>query len=118
MADERAPQIVTGDPDVTRASLELKLPAALLPGLVRRAVQSTPGFSVTAADEEGAELLRRSATASDRDVVRLVFTPTDQGIRVTGEVHSPAGTIGASVKKRDADTTALFQAIASAAGPF
>jgi len=50
--------------------------------------------------------------------VRLVFTPTDQGIRVTGEVHSPAGTIGASVKKRDADTTALFQAIASAAGPF
>ena len=118
MADKRGPQIETGDPDVTRASLQLALPVSLLPGLVRRAVQSTPAFGFTSADESGAQLVRRSATASDADAVHLVFEPTGTGSRISGEVHAPAGTIGVSVKKRDADTTTLFEAIASAAGPF
>jgi hypothetical protein len=118
MAPKRAPQIETGDPEVTRASLELSLPVALLAGVVRRAVQSTPAFAFTSADEQGAQLVRRSATASDADAVHLRFEATGDGSRVSGEVHAPAGTIGASVKKRDADTTALFEAIATAAGPF
>jgi hypothetical protein len=118
MAEKRAPQVETGDADVTRASLELSLPVSLLGGVVRRAVQSTPAFAFTSADEHGALLLRRSATASDADAVRLIFEETSTGSRVSGEVHAPAGTIGVSVKKRDADTTALFDAIATAAGPF
>jgi hypothetical protein len=118
MAQKRAPQIETGDADVTRASLELSLPVSLLAGVVRRAVQGTPAFAVTAADEQGARLVRRSATASDADAVHLLFEETATGSRVSGEVHAPAGTVGASVKKRDADTTALFEAIATAAGPF
>ena len=118
MAQKRAPQVETGDADVTRASLELALPVSPLAGVVRRAVQATPAFAFTSADEHGALLIRRSATASDADAVHLVFEESDGGSRITGEVHAPAGTIGASVKKRDADTTALFEAIATAAGPF
>jgi hypothetical protein len=118
MAQKRAPQVETGDADVTRASLELSLPVSLLAGVVRRAVQATPAFAFTSADERGAQLIRRSATASDADAVHLVFEETGSGSRISGEVHAPAGTIGVSVKKRDADTTALFDAIATAAGPF
>jgi hypothetical protein len=52
------------------------------------------------------------------DAVRLDFAASDRGSRVSAEVHSPGGTIGTSVKRRDDDTTALFEAIAKAAGPF
>ncbi len=118
MADTRGPQIVRGDPEVTRATLDLKLPVAMLPGLVRRALQASPTFSLGDADETGATLLRRSASASGTDTVRLDFAASDKGSRVSAEVHSPGGTIGTSVKRRDDDTTALFEAIAKAAGPF
>jgi len=118
MADAQGPQIVRGDPEVTRATLDLKLPVAMLPGLVRRALQASPTFSLADADETGATLRRRSASASGADAVRLDFTATDRGSRVSAEVHPPSGTIGTSVKRRDDDTTALFDAIASAAGPF
>lgn len=103
---------------MTRASLDLKLPVAMLPGLVRRALQASPTFSLSDADESGATLLRRSATTSVADAVRLDFTASDRGSLVSAEVHSPGGTVGTSVKRRDDDTTALFEAIAKAAGPF
>ena len=118
MADAQGPQIVRGDPEVTRASLDLKLPVAMLPGLVRRALQASPTFSLGDADETGATLLRRSASAGGADTVRLDFTASEKGSRVSAEVHSPGGTIGTSVKRRDDDTTALFEAVAKAAGPF
>ncbi|MBA8813083.1 hypothetical protein [Frigoribacterium faeni] len=116
--EARGPRIERGDPDLTRASLDLALPPAMLAGLVRRAVQTSPSFTVTTIDDAGAVLSRRSALATGDLAFRLTFTPVDGGTRIDGELRPPSGTIGASVKRRDDDATALFEAIASAAGPF
>jgi hypothetical protein len=116
--EPRGPRIERGDAELTRASLTLGLPPAMLPALVRRAVQTSPSFTVTSVDDDGAILSRRSATATGDVAFRLTFTPVDGGTRVDGELRPPSGTIGASVKRRDDDATSFFEALAAAAGPF
>ncbi|WP_423923876.1 hypothetical protein ACPEEZ_06305 [Frigoribacterium sp. 2-23] len=117
MADTRGLSIVTDADDVTRASVDVALPAMLVPGLVTRAVQSSPRFSLAGSNAEGAELTPRSQTPQHAETIRLVFEATATGSRIVGEIRTPE-TGGATAKHREDDARHLFEAIAKAAGPF